>query len=313
MMVKLFSDMGGTVRGLRRFPDPKEKLWSAFNPSVSCSDSGQYAMTIRSSNYVINDLNGAIDLTLGNVIKTRNWFCELSEDLTIENLREIQFDHGELDVYRGVEDIRLFWRPDGWYFTAVMLERGHTRYSRLCIYKYDSESNIATFIQKLETPTPTLPEKNWMAPDIATNKFDYIYSTTQVYKDGALLDVPNPPNIEVRGGSGLVLQPDGTYLAVVHRVDVTTPTFYNPRIFGVQKRTVRNYTHLFARYNEWGTLIELSEEFLFESEGIEYAAGLVEHGSDLLISYGKRDVAVYLGTISKQKVLDTLVPFVDNL
>ena len=60
---------------------------------------------------------------------------------------------------------------------------------------------------------------------------------------------------------------------------------------------------MFATYSPDGILTGLSNEFIFEHLGIEFAAGLVLSGSDVIVSYGYKDVASYLGKIKLSKVL----------
>lgn len=264
-------------------------------------------MLIRSSNYWIDQKSGQTLLTMGSHIMTRTWFAKLDENLEIVSHHEVKFDHGNLYISRGVEDARLFWR-DGWMFTAVMLEKGHTPRCRIVEYRLDEKTMTATLVRKLDTPTPDRPEKNWMAPSVETSAFDYIYSPQQTYQDGKLHPISDAPEVDARGGSGLLLQEDGTYLAVVHRADVNEFNVWEPNRFLHEKRSIRNYTHLFARYSAEGRLIGLSDEFVFQSEGIEFAAGLVEWGSNLAISYGKADIASNLAVIPKSAVIELTRP-----
>lgn len=311
-MATTISDFGGMTQKVLRLPDPSEQTWSAFNPSIGYAKKAGYAMLFRSSNYLIDERTGIIRLLFGTTIKSRIWFSELDEDLNLVGLREVKFDHQGAQVRRGVEDPRLFWRDDSWYFSAVMLEAGHTPRARMTVYRLDTETMVATFVEKLETPSANVPEKNWMAPDVATSAFDFVYSFRKTYKDGTLEDIPDSSRLpKYRGGSGLVLQDDGTYLAVVHQVDVDESRKINPRTFGVEVLVVRDYWHRFVRYDSNGRLIEHSDQFIFESTGIEYAAGLVEHGEDLVISYGKKDCASYLARVPKSTVVGMLNKVVD--
>ena len=52
----------------------------------------------------------------------------------------------------------------------------------------------------------------------------------------------------------------------------------------------------------------MSEEFVFDHPGIEFAAGLVEKDGNFIISYGNEDVASCLATISREKALNLLHP-----
>ena len=303
-MIPTISELGGKTQDFMRWPDPDEPGWSAFNPSIAVSPVHGLGMLIRSSNYVINDRTGVIQLLFGQYIMTRIWYAELNDDLSISFLHEIAFDHGDLPIRRGVEDPRLFWRDDGWHFTAVMLEK-HTPHSRLCEYRLDTETLTATFLGKLETETPKNPEKNWGPPDVATKEFDYIYSTTHTYRDGKIQPIAGATKIDaIRGGSQLLRQKDGTYLAIVHTVKVASYSAMNTRTFASEVRWIRDYAHVFVRYSPQGKIIEISDEFSFESGGvgIEYAAGMVELGSDLVISYGEVDVASRLCIIPKDQV-----------
>jgi predicted GH43/DUF377 family glycosyl hydrolase len=69
---------------------------------------------------------------------------------------------------------------------------------------------------------------------------------------------------------------------------------------------VRIYTHCFAKYDDKGMLTHLSPEFIFEHYGIEFGAGLVLSGDDVIVSYGYKDVAAYLGKIKLSKVMEML-------
>jgi hypothetical protein len=309
-MVKLFSELGGTTRPLMRYPDSADTDWSAFNPSIGWAENLGYGMLIRSSNYLLSEKTGAVRLNVGREIMTRTWFAELNEDLSVRDLREVEFDHGDLSIVRGVEDARLFERNGSWAFTAVMLEREHTRHARLAEYTFDGQ--IARYLGKLETPTPNTPEKNWMAPDVPTSAFDYVYSIRQIYKDHVLRDIANPPAISgIRGSSGLVRQPDQTYLAIVHRCLITKTPHFNQKMFRMEEWVDRDYRHMVARYSADGKLLELSPEFFFEGRGVEYAAGLVEHENNFVISYGKRDVSAHIAVIPKSVAESLLEPVVD--
>jgi hypothetical protein len=41
---------------------------------------------------------------------------------------------------------------------------------------------------------------------------------------------------------------------------------------------------------------------------VEFAAGLVEHKKDLLISWGKKDISSHIASIPKATILKSLLP-----
>lgn len=305
-IIQTFSDLGGEIKILLRQVNPLEPQWSATNPSIAKGPDGEYLMTIRSSNYYVPK-SGFIKITVGRIIRSRVWLCSVDPDtLTISNLREV----GMFGKYltRGAEDCRLFWRESGWTFSAVLLHAPEINNARMATFRLFPELSQARMIRVLPGPVEDRPEKNWMAPDVATEKFEFNYSPTQVFKDGKVVGDHSNDVPQIRGGSGLVLQDDGTYLAVVHSTEDNSYKIWDQS--GFQHRTiyVRDYVHHFARYNADGHLTHLSDPFVFKSPGIEFASGMVEHGDDLIISYGARDVYACLARIPKSKVLGLLNP-----
>jgi hypothetical protein len=205
-----------------------------------------------------------------------------------------------IELKRGVEDARLFWREGGWQITAVILEK-HTPYARLWRFSLDLENRVAKFIEAMDGPEPKRVEKNWIAvADGVSEHFDYIYSSTAVYKDGKVVGVKDAPyGHSLRGGSSLLLDEDGeSYISVVHRTYGHKIYGYNPNTFSMGFDYLRFYTHQFARWDLAGRLIGLSDEFVFKENGIEYAAGLVRRGDEYVISFGRWDVSTWIARVS---------------
>lgn len=304
-------DFGGSTKHVIKHVIPEQKQWTALNPSIGyCSEQG-YAVTIRSSNYIINPKNGSLDITIGNKVRNYLWFAELNDDLELQNLRQISFkDFGGPETYRGIEDARLFSRDGQWYFTGVMLEP-HTPRSRLALYRLDAKENKAHFIKKYEGWDVDRPEKNWMAPALEDNpNFDYIYTGNGVVKGSRfILDATTDQEISnMRGGSSLWPLGDGSYLAVTHCVYVKPIEYYDSKTFGMMRSAIRNYTHQLVRISSTGKVLEMSEEFLFEHPGVEFAAGLVEKDGQFIISYGYEDYMSCFARIPREKALAMLNP-----
>lgn len=300
--------LGGSTRQIRRLVDPDIKTWSAFNPSIAYSPTEGYALTIRSSNYVIYLDTGYLEVTNQGEIKNQVWFAELDEDLNLTNLRQVEFANSEYSLERGVEDAKLFWRDGSWYFTGIMMEKAHTPAARVALFKYDHKKNLATLVKKYDGPEYAKPEKNWMAPYDVNPNFDYIYGPTAIIKDDTLINRfnPNKKLSGLRGNTNLHDLGDGTYLAVVHMLYVKNVTYQSIRTFAVQAGKQKFYTHQFVRYNYSGEILSISPEFQFEINGIEFAAGLVEHKDNFVISYGVNDLSSHLATIPKSKVMSLL-------
>lgn len=298
------STLGGEISRVLRFPEPGIN-WSTFNPSICRGGDGSIGMTIRSSNYVLNPANGRLSVSTGKHVVSRLFFCYVDEKtLELGELVELDIE-SPVELKRGVEDARLFWRDGGWQVTAVILEK-HTPYARLWRFSLDLENRVARFIEAMEGPEPKRVEKNWIAvADGTSEHFDYIYSSTAIYKDGEVVGIPDAPyGHSLRGGSSLILDEDGkSYISVVHRTYGHKIYGYNPATFSMGFDYLRYYTHQFARWDLTGKLIGLTDEFVFKENGIEYAAGLVRIGDDYVISFGRWDVSTWLAKLPVSSVV----------
>lgn len=304
-----FESLGGSIWRIRRFAEPDEPKWSAFNPCVAYSPKHGLVVMFRSSNYFIDPQYGTGVSTTAGRVQSNTWVASLDKNLHIveSSLRKVDFSDAGIKFKRGAEDARLFWRNNQWYFIAGLKEDG-IPYPRLGVFSLD-EDYKATLVEVMNDGWLYWVEKNWMPPYKENPNFDFIYGPTSIYKKELGPIEIRETSAEVagiRGGSCLWELKDGTYLALVHKAYMENIYRYNPRIFGNHFAKVRSYTHCFARYDQFGRLIQLSPEFVFESLGIEFGAGLVVSEGDVIVSYGYKDVASYLGKIELTKVLEIL-------
>lgn len=310
MTKKTFEELGGESWRIRRFVDESDKRWSAFNPCIAYSPVDGYVVLMRSSNYFFDPKTGGTVATIGTRVKNRVFMAKLNEKWEIieDSLVELYYSVSG-QFLRGPEDGRLFWRDGSWHILSVMREP----------YITADEPRIGTFrvsgsemrLIELHLAGDLQPvEKNWMPTYEKNPEFDFVYSSTSVYKIGLGKESRRDPNDvagnNVRGGSCLWDLGDGTYLAIVHEVEAYQKYLYIPRLFSYGNRTYRKYLHRFARYSKNGTLLQLSDLFTFQDVDIEFAAGLVVSGDDVIVSYGYKDVAAYLGRIKLTKVLENL-------
>lgn len=274
-----------------RFVEPGvSKFWSAFNPSIGKDDKGNLGVVIRSSNYLLGEMQVYTSLTTEQEIRNRVFFADVSPQLELTNLREVEFLG---DFKRGVEDCRLLWRNGSWHFLGIILEK-HTPVARQGLFRFDPKKNTATLVKKYETSSPERVEKNWGALAMGeTEKFDFIYSTELKYKDGKITKLPKPQHElrYLRGGSQLIDWEDG-YLAVVHITRKTPERVMNSRTFKSEVLHYRDYTHLFAKYDKAGNLVGITDEFIFNIGWVEFAAGLAQVGDKLVVSYGFDDASM---------------------
>lgn len=302
-------DYFGTTRLLLDALPEQHDRWSAFNPSIGSDGAGNYAITVRSSNYRIDREFGIPDIELGQ-IRNKLWFSELDSDLNLLNLREISVVG--LEHAPGIEDARLFFKNGQWYVVAVTLESESTgRRSRLNLFLLDAENSTATYVKTYGSWDANRSEKNWMPLAYGhSDEFEYVYSSAGVYQGGTfiLFEELDRTASNFRGGSCLLPLDDGTYLAVVHQTYTRSHHVFDMERQELVASKVRNYTHRFVRYSQTGMAIEYSPEFYFDGPGIEFAAGMVLVGEKLVISYGREDATSHLATIPLSAALDLLTP-----
>ena len=126
-------------------------------------------------------------------------------------------------------------------------------------------------------------EKNWSPPADATEKFDFIYSQSEVVKYGK----PRGPIYkgEIHGGSQLLPYKDG-WISIAHRVSP---------VVGL---TWRWYASVARLHDSTGKVTHISQFFDFGTgwrenlqESVEYVSGAIwlEKDKELLLSLGVKD------------------------
>lgn len=303
---KSLREFGGSARKLFRFADPLDKMWSAFNPSIAVNPSGQIAMIVRSSNYLLGNYQSYSSLTTGTDIQNRVWFAEMDSDLRITDMYELECI-GELEFRRGVEDGRLFWRDGSWWMTGVILEKPHTPIARMGLFKIDTKHRFAFFEEKYPGTADNVVEKNWgVVAGEAVEEFDYIYSPNSIFKGGKIKKLKEPGKFKgIRGGTQLIPWDDG-YLAVGHITRVIGKRIFNHMTFSVQEPKLRDYTHVFIKYKKSGEIERISEEFIFNVGGVEFASGLMQLEDKIYITYGHNDVEGWMATLDVETVREML-------
>lgn len=318
LTVNTFQSLGGTTKQIRRLVDPSNPKWSAFNPCIGYDidkSSGVFFL-LRSSNYFLDSTYQLIRTTANQPITNHLWLADfnpLTEKL--ENIRQVSFN-SHLSLTRGVEDARLFYRDGNWYFHAVMLEASHTKQPRVAIFSLNLESATATLIEKLDSPELQKVEKNWMTTYQDQNSnFDFIYSPNRFFstttKTITAPTISNHPLLHnLRGGTSLykLTNQKVDYISVCHRTTYEDIYGYDPATFSYRHRQSRKYSHCFVGYDSKGMVTHISENFVFESHGIEFATGLIELDGNLLISYGKDDTSSRLAKIKTEVAVQTLNP-----
>lgn len=299
-----FKEIGGEVSLTRRYIDTENKAWSAFNPSIMLSNEGEYWMAVRSSNYVLMS-NGHASLTAEQKIRNKLYIVRLNPDdwsFDTTTLKEVDTKRLRDDIIRNVEDPRLFWDGENYCITATFLERT-VPVARLCKITLESlESAKPSSLHIYESPTG-LVEKNWM-PIVGTK--DFIYKNDGIIVDEQLVPVAASETTKLfRGGTQVLPLEGGDSIAVIHQLHYKIYGGMSPSTFGALQ-SIRQYTHRFVKYNSQYEITHMTPRFVFVDDGIEFAAGLIEKDNKYVVSLGRSDIATFMATIDKQKVLEMM-------
>jgi hypothetical protein len=258
--------------------------WTCLNPSIAQSTEGDYRCIIRSGNfrpdgrggYAINDPEG--------IVRTKNYFAVMDDSLSIHSLDLID-DSAVKDVQwpmvQGMEDARLYFARDGkWHAYGTLREH---RWDGNCEIAEDTLEGNTIVLRKIHSnPEPGRTQKNWAILGQGP-KFVYLCGPAVTIEDGVTWNGfgVNPGVGEFRGGSQAIKHGDG-YISIVHEVT------WEP---------LRNYHHRFVQYDSEGFVTHYSPSFYLLAPGIEFAAGIVRHGNDFVVSFGHGDVRALLARV----------------
>ena len=178
-----------------------------------------------------------------------------------------------------VEDVRIFHRYDGLHGIGVAFPDNHITQVEILI---DYQTSTYKLLHDFGQPNGHT-EKNWQAPSIPTEMFDFIYSPTEVVKYGR----PRGSYYAggVHGGSQLLPYQDG-WISIAHKI---VP------VVGLTKRW---YVSLAQLHDQTGFVTHQSQFFDFGSgwrenlqESVEFVSGAIwlDDQETLLLSLGVRD------------------------
>lgn len=218
------------------------------------------------------------------------------EKLEVKQLKEVKPEQDYPGFQWGIEDVRLFWRDDGLHGIGVSIPIEDGSYKvRQAEILINHKAGTYKLLKDHGRPLGHI-EKNWSPPEKPTAAFDFVYSPTQIVKDGQVYGESN--DLFIHNGTPLVECQDG-YLSLGHAV--------------ISVQGQRTYGQIALKWDKNGRLIEHSQFFHFNvgwreklKETIEFASGLLwakgKEGKELLVGLGIKDELVGLCQVPLAKL-----------
>jgi hypothetical protein len=252
-----------------------------YNPGMARDPSGQVFIAIRSciTNY-LEKFGMTHPLGYENFLHVG---ILDEKTLKISGLKEVKPEAEYEGCQWGIEDIRLFWREDGLHGVGVILPVVEGQLKVRCAeILIDYKKGTYKLLKDLGRPFGHA-EKNWTPSEFPNPYFDWIYSPTQIVKDGEVIGEDN--ELFLHNGTPLIEYENG-YISLGHSV--------------ISLLGERTYAQIALKWSAEGRLIEHSQFFHFNvgwreqlQETIEFASGLLwsegKKGEELLIGLGVKD------------------------
>lgn len=247
-----------------------------YNPGLARDKDGKLYISIRSCDTNFKEKYGIMH-PLGYENFLHVGILD-EKTMKVSDLKEIKPEEVVNGIQWGIEDVRLFWREDGLHGIGVILPvyDGLIKL-RLAEILIDHKKGTYKILKDLGRPFGHA-EKNWMPSETANPHFDYIYSPTQIVKDGEVIGEYN--DLFIHNGTPLIPFKEN-YLSIGHSV--------------VSLHGERTYAQIALKFNQEGQLIEHSQFFHFNVGWREKLKETIEFASGMVWTNGKKDEEVLVG------------------
>jgi hypothetical protein len=224
-------------------------------------------------------------------LRNINYLVGLDEGLAVRTIEPLQDGAEHPRRYpspiEGYEDCRLIDVGGRWFASATACQFNPIDRREVVLLELDGP--IITAVHPLRGPQPGRHEKNWM-PFVRDGALHFLYTCgptvvlrcdtssgrTELVGEAEAF----PEALSFRGGSQGAPLAGGGWLFVAHEVD--------------RHRRPNRYFHRFVRLSPDLVIDGVSEPFTFTSDLVEFCAGLVVSGDEVILSFGVSDAAAGL-------------------
>lgn len=276
------------------------KLDDPYIASSPClvydNSSKKYKGVVRGVNYSIDDNFTYHIRDPRNLVKTKNYWTEFSEDYSIEKLYEINTITTPVrdSHIKGFEDIRMCYVNDKLYGLAVHWEYGANNHPSVILLHFNLYEDKYVIDKAIPiTYNNHICQKNWTLFS-EDGKLYAIYSNNpltilEINTENGDYNIYNIPNKQaksefseynlgdIRGSANPIKMISGDWLVLVHEV--------------MHKYNTRKYYHRFLRYSKNWNLLEVSEPFYFNTLFVEFSLSIMYDFSEnnIIICHSTRD------------------------
>lgn len=260
------------------------------NPSIAKDDKGRLAVIVRCVNYLLGEEDG-IWFRDDPGPNTHNYFGFLDDDLDQSEFRfvdDVEVRRMRAPAQHGLEDARLVWWKDGWWFICTALHHGARIRGTMALCQL--QDHRVSHLEFLHSMHGREIEKNWPPAVDKDGRLLMVYKhhPAEAYELAPTrrrLHLDAFPSLEGWSGGSQLIPHDGGWLSVVH-----------------QRRKDRNrvfYVHRLVRYNSGLCPVHAGREFYFRGSQVEFCSGLVEHRGEYVLSFGVKDREAWLVRLSE--------------
>ena len=278
--------------------------WSAHNPSITQDPYGMYWCNVRSSNYVFR--NGQFIVTHPDgIIRTRNYLCQLNDDLGVVAMDWVDDTHVTPEVQytlvRNLEDGRLFHHDGSFWMLGNSREHRSDGIPKIALDRLFGPMAVDRRI--FDGPDQFRCEKNWVPILDGSGKFMYEPLPVTTYDpktdhystpiQGSRADAMR--SFDIRGGSQIISIPGlpECLIGVTHEVT------WEPD---------RHYWHRFVLYSaSTHAALGWTEPFSFLEPGTQFAAGIATKDDNFVVSFGHHESRALFAVVPINKVLDSII------
>jgi glycosyltransferase involved in cell wall biosynthesis len=292
-------EVASSFKAVRIANVASEAGYTNSNPSIFVSQDGIQAV-VRTVSYRIRP-DGSYDYNGFNAIRTTNYLCNFSSDLTLQSALKLRRPTGlpepVFSDVLDVEDMRLYEKDGDLWANGCMLEQNPQAWREQFVMKINQKTGELTDCTRVEpVGLPKQNEKNWMP--IVGREGRFMYRPGMVMNSSGEFEHAQPPTIAVDqfSGGGQLVPFDGGWVAIVHEA---RPDPTNGKRF---------YQHRFVWFDEKFALTKYSRPFVFFEKQIEFAMGLAWHPADgtMLVSFGVLDREAWIGKLAAQDIRDLI-------